>query len=155
MMATENKTKKKGAKKILWVVVLLVAVGALSAWYIFTDTFDDTATQKASYTFNAADFIAIFQQNDSAANKKYAEQIITINGRISEIEFPDTTANVKMTDTTSGSYIIFAFQQQDAAAVKNLKEGDSVSIKGSCSGGTYSKILEAESINFKRSSLNK
>ena len=154
-MATENNNKNKGVKKVLWVILLLVAIGAVSAWYIFTGTFDDTSTQKAAYTFSAADFIAAFQQNDSAANKKYAEQIITINGRISEIEFPDTTANVKMTDTISGSYIIFAFQQQDAAAVKNLKEGDSVSIKGSCSGGTYSKILEAESINFKRSSLNK
>lgn len=154
-MTSENNNKKKGVKKILWVILLLVAIGAVSAWYIFTDTFDDTATQKAAYTFNATAFINEFQQNDSAANKKYAEQIITVNGRISEIEFPDTTANVKMTDTTTGSYIIFAFQPQDAAVVKTLKEGDSVSIKGSCSGGTYSKILEAEKIDFKRSTINK
>lgn len=154
-MTSENNKKKKGVKKILWVILLLVAIGAVSAWYIFTDTFDDTAMQKAAYTYNAADFIKEFQLNDSAANKKFAEKIITINGRITEIEFPDTTANVKMTDTTSGSYIIFAFQPQDAAAVKTLKEGDSVSIKGSCSGGTYSKILEVEKIDFKRSTINK
>ncbi len=154
-MTTEKNTKKKGIKKVLWILVLLLVVGVASVWYIFTDKFEDTAKQKAAYTFNALDLIKEFQQNDSAANKKYAEQIITVNGRISEIEFPDTTANVKLTDTTTGSYIIFAFQPQDAAAVKTLKEGDSVSIKGSCSGGTYSKILEAEKIDFKRSTINK
>lgn len=154
-MATNNNTKKKGIKKVLWILALLLVIGLASIWYIFSNTFEDTAKQKAAYSFNAIDFIKEFQQNDSAANKKYAEQIITINGRISEIEFPDTTANVKITDTTSGSYIIFAFQSQDAAEVKKLQEGDSVSIKGSCSGGTYSQILEVEKIDFKRSTINK
>lgn len=154
-MITQNKSKKKGIKTALLILLGMAIIGLASIWYIFTDSFKDTAKEKAAYTFNAIDFIREFQQNDTLANKKYAEQIITIHGRVSEIEFPDTTANVKITDTTSGSYIIFAFQQQDAVSVKALKEGDSVSIKGSCSGGSYSKILEAESINFKRSSLNK
>ena len=95
-----------------------------------------------------------FQQNDSASNKKYAEQIITINGRVTETEQADTTVNIKMADTATGSYIIFAFQQQDAANVKKVKQGDSISIKGSCSGGVYSNILETEFITFKRCSIN-
>ena len=43
---------------------------------------------------------------------------------------------------------------EDAEA-KMLKEGDSVSIKGSCSGGKYSSILDTESITFKRCAINK
>ena len=132
--------------------MLIAGVGA--AWYIFTDTYTDTAKEKATYTFNALDFIKEFQQNDSASNKKYAEQIITINGRVTETEQADTTVNIKMADTATGSYIIFAFQQQDAANVKKVKQGDSISIKGSCSGGVYSNILETEFITFKRCSIN-
>ena len=152
-MSTGSSTKKSTVKKILIAVVILIIAGIGTAWYIFTDKFTDTAAEKAAYTFSALDFIREFQQNDSASNKKYAEQIITINGRVSAIEQADTSVNIKMADST-GSYVIFAFQAQDAANVKKIKQGDSVSIKGSCSGGIYSDILETEFITFKRCSIN-
>jgi hypothetical protein len=152
-MSTANSNKKNTIKKILLAVAILLVAGIGTAWYIFTDTFKDTSKEKAAYTFNALDFIREFQQNDTAANKKYSEQIITINGRVSETEKADTTVNIKMADA-NGSYIIFAFQQQDAAATKAIKQGDSVSIKGSCSGGIYSDILATEFITFKRCTIN-
>jgi tRNA_anti-like len=153
-MSTGNATKKSSFKKILFAGVVLLIAGIGAAWYIFTDTFSDTSKEKAAYTLNALDFIKEFQQNDSASNKKYAEQIITINGRVTEVEQVDTTVNIKMADTTTGSYVIFAFQQQDAVNVKKVKQGDSISVKGSCSGGVYSDILETEFITFKRCSIN-
>ncbi len=96
-----------------------------------------------------------FQQNDSAANKKYTDKIITVSGTVSEIEAADTTLNIKFVDTATGSYAIFAFQQQHLAEAKTVKVGDSVSIKGSCSGSIYSEILQATAVTFKRSTLNK
>jgi flagellar basal body-associated protein FliL len=153
-MLTGNSIKKNRIKKILIIGLILFVAAVGVAWYMYTNTFSDTSKEKAAYTFNALDFIAAFQQNDSTANKKYAEQIITINGRVTAIEQADTTVNIKMADTITGSYVIFAFQQQDAANVKKVKQGDSVSIKGSCSGGVYSDILQTEFITFKRCSIN-
>jgi hypothetical protein len=111
--------------------------------------------QDAAYTVNAMDFIKEFQVSDSLANKKYAEKIITVRGRVSETEAADSTINIKMIDTLTDAYIIFAFQQQHLNEAKQLKEGDSVSIKGSCSGGIYSDIQETEFITFKRSAVIK
>lgn len=142
-------------KKWLWrgLIVLLLAGGG-TAWYLFTATYGDTAAEKSAYTLSAHALITEFLANDSAANKKYAEQIITVTGRVSAIDPADTTINIKM-EHPGGSYISFAFQQQDMAAVKTLKNGDSVSIKGSCNGGNYSSILDAEYITFKRCALNR
>ena len=56
---------------------------------------------------------------DSAANQKYKDKIITVNGRVSEIEAADTTMNIKIIDTASNSFIIFAFQEQYASEAKN------------------------------------
>ena len=142
-------------KRILLIALVLFLVGAGVAWYIFTETFTDTAERKPEYTVEAMDFIKEFEKNDSVANKKYTEKIIAVNGTVSEIEAADTTANIKFVDTLSGSYIIFAFQQQHLAEAKLLKVGDKVSIKGSCSGGTYSEILGTEFISFKRAAINK
>lgn len=124
-------------------------------WYLFTQKFNDTNSQRAVYTLNALDLIKEFQKSDSLANKKYAEKIIIVTGIVTEIESADTTVNIKMGNITTGSYSIFAFQQQNLNEAKSIKEGDKISIKGSCSGGAYSEILEAEFITFKRCALNK
>ncbi|MBL7703485.1 MAG: hypothetical protein JNM14_14635 [Ferruginibacter sp.] len=145
---------KRYKKWIIGLVVLLLG-GAGVIWYLFNLKYDDTATVKADYTVNAMDFIKEFKQDMAAANKKYSEKIVTVNGTVSAIEMADTTANIKMTDTTNGAYIIFAFQQQHLAEAKAMKEGEQVSIKGSCSNGAFSDILETEYITFKRCAVNK
>ena len=152
----EKKKKKKNWLKRIWVSLLaLVLIAAGVYWYVATEKFADTKERKPAFTVNALDFIHEFQQNDSVANAKYADQIITVNGQVSDIEAADTTLNIKFIDTTTGSYAIFAFQQQHIAEAKTVKEGDSISIKGSCSGSIYSEILDAIAINFKRATLNK
>ncbi len=150
--------KKKGTsllKKTLAVVAILLVLGGGAIWYIFNLKYSDTSEVKADYTVNALDLIHEFEKNDSLSNRKYSEKIVVVNGMVSEVEAADTTVNIKMADTTSGSYIIFAFQQQHLAEAKRIKQGDPVSIKGSCSGGAYSEILETEFITFKRCALNK
>jgi hypothetical protein len=150
-----RKTKRPWLKRLLIAGLVLVGIGAAIYWYIATEKFADTKDRKAAFTVNAIDFIREFEKNDSAANKKYADKIITVNGMVSEIEAADSTVNVKFIDTTSGSYAIFAFQEQYIAEAKTVKVGDSVSIKGSCSGGVLSEILGIEFITFKRCTLNK
>lgn len=142
-------------KKILYGILVIALLGAGGIWYIFSEKFSDTSEIKADFTVNALDLIHEFEKNDSLANKKYTEKTIVVNGMVSEVEAADTTVNIKMVDTTSGAYVIFAFQQQHREEAKKIKEGDKVAIKGSCSGGAYSKILETEYITFKRCALNK
>lgn len=142
-------------KRILFAGAFLLVFGGIAIWYIFTEKFLDTSKETAAYTVNALDLIHEFQNGDSLANKKYAEKIITVKGRVTETESADTTINIKMIDSLTDAYIIFAFQEQHLKEAKHLKEGDSVSIKGSCSGGIYSNILETEFVTFKRCTVNK
>ena len=156
-MIGPERRMKPWIKKVMITGLLLLIAGGITVWYIFTEKFSDTADRKAAFTVNAIDFIREFEKNGSVANSKYREQIISVNGRITEMEAAaaDTTVNIRMTDPASASYIIFTFQQQHLQETRELKVGDSVSVKGSCSGGTYSNILEVEKIEFKRCAINK
>ena len=151
----QNTKKRRWLKPILIGILVIVVILAAVYWYVATEKFSDTKSRKADYSLNALDFIHEFQSDINSANAKYTDKIIVLNGRVSEIEAADTTLNIKMVEPTTSSYVIFAFQQQHLAEAKSVKQGDSVSIKGSCSGGIYSSILEATAINFKRSTLNK
>lgn len=145
---------KRNKKWLIALAVFLLAAATV-IWYLYTLKYDDTATIKADYTVNAMDFIKEFRLDMEAANKKYSEKMIVVNGTVSAIEMADTTANIKMIDTANGAYIIFAFQQQHLNEAKMIKEGEQVSIKGSCSNGAFSSILETEYITFKRCAVNK
>ena len=156
-MISEKKSAKKIWKKILLVKLVLLVIGLGVAWYFLTGKFEDTADVKPDYTVSALGFMNEFKLNDTlnpVINKKYTEKIITVNGRVTSVEAADTTTNLKIIND-EGAYILFAFQQKDQANVKKVKAGDSVSIKGSCNGASFSEILGVPFITFKRCSLNK
>ena len=154
-MVQLDKKRNPWRKRILTGGSLLVATLGIVYWIVASDRFADTKNRKAAYAANAVDFIHEFQQNNIAANKKYADKIVTVTGRVSEVETADTTVNIKFIDSVSGSYAIFAFQEQHLAEAKTVSQGDSVSIKGSFSSGIFSEILGTISITFKRCALNK
>jgi hypothetical protein len=148
--------KKRGwVKKLIIGGLIVLLAGAGIIWYLFTEKHDDTANVKTDYTVEAIAFIKEFEKDIAAANKKYAEKIIAVTGTVTQTEPADTTINIKMADTATGSYLIFAFQQQHAQEAKTLKPGDKVTIKGSCSDGIFSEILNTWFISFKRSALTK
>src|SRR5688572_9231530 len=146
----------KNKKTLKWLLIAggsLLLIGLVVYFYFATLSHDDTASLKADYTVEAIPFIKEFEKDHKAANKKYAEKIIAVKGIVSATEPADTTMNIKMTDTTTGSYLIFAFQNQDMPEAKSIREGDLVVIKGSCSDGVYSEILGTWFISFKRSTV--
>lgn len=141
-------------KKILFGGFLLLLIGAGIYWYIATDTFSDTKGRKAEFSVKADDFLKEYQTDSKQANLKYTEKIVEVSGIVSATEAADSSINIKIADTTSGSYVIFAFQDKDMNEARSVKAGDLVTIKGSCSGGVYSSILETWAITFKRSTLS-
>jgi hypothetical protein len=118
------------------------------------ETYDDSSKLKPDFVVNGTDLMNEFRANDSLANAKYREKIIEVRGRVSDLATSDSTVNVKLSDSY-GSYIIFPLEKNYLEAAKKLTVNDSVIIKGSCSGGIYSEILETEAITFKRCALIK
>ena len=151
-----NKPKNKKVVKGFFIGGLgLLLMGVALYFYYANLTHEDTASLKVDYTVDAIRFIKEFENDHKAANKKYAEKMIAVKGVVTAAESADTTVNIKMSDTTTGSYLIFAFQEQHMNEAKQLKEGDHITIKGSCSDGVYSEILGTWFISFKRSAILK
>jgi len=142
-------------KKILYLLIAVLAVLASGYFYFAWQKHPDTVLVKADYTVELLPFLQEFETDSKAANEKYADRIVEITGKVSETENADSTINIKMENQTTGSYVIFAFQDQHTDDAKTVSPGETVSIKGSCSGGIYSTILGLHAITFKRSALVK
>lgn len=145
-------------KKLAWIIIgPLFAYGGLIMInrMVMNETREETANLKTDYTISAQALLTEFLANDSAANKKYREKIIEINGPATEVEqLKDSTVNVKFADS-SGSYIVLPFEKKYFEQTSQLKKGDEINAKGSCSGSIRSEILGITSISFKFVTLNK
>lgn len=140
-------------KKVIGAGLALLVLGIALIIFIFNDKFSDTAQRKAAYTVQATDLLTEFHVNDSLANKKYTEKIVAVSGRVTDISKSDSSVNIIMSDSLSGNYLIFAFQDQHIGEGSKLQVGDEVTIKASCSGGNYSEILDSRYISFKRAAI--
>ncbi len=145
-------------KKTLWILagpVFVFISFLVIEKYLMGKTYDDTNNVKADYTITASELLTEFAVNDSAANKKYREKIVSVSGVASHVEVAaDSTVTIKFIGTTN-HYIIFPLDKSLFERSKNLAAGQTVSLKGSCSGSSYSMILDSTSIDFKRTTFNK
>lgn len=154
MPKTISKTNRWIRRSLFAAALIIIAFGGIY-WYVATEQFADTADRKPAFSVEANSFLSEFEQDAKSANEKYTEKIVAVTGIVSEREMADTTVNIKMTDSTTGSYLIFAFQPQHLDDASNLKPGDKVTLKGACSGSVYSEILGIHFIAFKRSAIHK
>lgn len=146
----------KNWKRWFWGITTLLLLFFVAVYiYIFNLEYEDSATLTPDYSIDAISFIHQFEANEKASNTKYSEKIIQISGRIDALETADTTVNVKFVNNTTGSYLICTFQKPKNENLKTLQVGDSVVIKGSCSGGVFSNIMETEAVFLIRSVLEK
>ena len=145
-------------KKAGW--LLVGPVFALASFlfiekYLEKETHTNTGEVNIDYTISSSELIKEFSLNDTAANKKYLNKVLVVNGPAADVETAaDSTSTIKFADST-GSYTIFSLEKSELSVIKNIKAGDEVSLKGVCSGSIFSEILGTTSISFKRAILNK
>ena len=140
-----------------WKVFFIVAPLALS-FFAFSQIKESQVSEKtaatdslkATFSKDALQLIHEFVTADSASNAAYREQVMVVEGLVSELNATDSTATLSMADST-GSYVIFDFEKAAAKSVQSFQVGDRVKVKGVCSGSIYSDILETLTISFKQS----
>ena len=155
-MSEQKRKRRPWLRVILITILVLVVILGAVYWYVATEKFSDTKDRQSDYSISALDLIHEFEKDSKAANTKYKDKILTVNGRVSELEAPDTsTVNIKFVEPVTSSLAIFAFQDQHLSEGKGLKVGDSISIKASFSEGVFSEVLQSTKIDFKRAALNK
>jgi hypothetical protein len=126
------------------IAALLIFLVGLGTGVVFSEIitnfvvrlFPETNTEKevAKATVSLQQLLSDYSTNDSTANIKYNNAIITVNGIIKDIVLKDSAAIIIMADSTASQEVTFDFQPQNITPVKALKVNDSVSIKAFCTG---------------------
>lgn len=118
---------------IISVLLVLAAVG-IYAWREYHRTNEKLDSVTADYTVQAADLIKEYVANDSLADGKYRNKILSVNGIVKTVDNIDGDCTIVLGDTVDMSSVRCILDSSYAAAGKIIKRGQQVAIKGAITG---------------------
>ncbi|AMC11883.1 hypothetical protein Lupro_11670 [Lutibacter profundi] len=89
---------------------------------------------KVNYVFTPKKLVEEYLQNEMAATKKYADQILQIEGDSYSISTLKGNSVITFKDTTSESSIICHLQPEENNKILKLKKDQYITVKGICTG---------------------
>jgi RecG-like helicase len=135
-------------KKILLALVIIGFAAAGYGFYMYNKKPADVRTKAADFEMAAAALVADYNKDETAANLKYLDKVIDVKGTIAEVKLDSATgqATVILDSGDPMAAVTCSFYNEEAAAVKTLKKGAEVVIKGNCTGKLLDVILNKCSI---------
>jgi hypothetical protein len=127
-------------KRILLAIIGLAFIAAGVGYYLYTKPLADLANVKPDFTLSAVALYEAFEADEAAAQTRYLGKVIEVIGRVAQVErFAEGTANVSLDGGGLLGGVLCRFQK-DHLAADQIQEGQSITIKGQCTG----KLMDVE-----------
>lgn len=129
-------------KRILYFLLgllLVIGLAGLIIWNLPKTSIENKASE---ITIAAAEISKVFNENEKAANTRFIDKIVAIEGTIEDVSTDENGATVFLLqgiDMTSGVLCTLDGSQTEKAKTK--KAGDTVKLKGKCTGMLMDVVL--------------
>lgn len=136
--------KKKVLIPLLIIVVLLAA--GFYAWTEYNRETGDLSTASPDVVINAGALIAAFEQNADSASRHFIDKTLEVKGLVKSI---DTSGVLSLGEAGEMSSVQCSMDDRVAVNYDKLKEGQSLRIKGKCTGYQSDDLLGTDvKMNF-------
>lgn len=136
-------------KKIAWIALALVilglVIGTFTYLYVFRKADISVASKKPDFVLQASELLKNFTENENAANAMYLDKVLLVKGLVDKIstDSASVSINLKSPEDISGVQCGFDLKSID---LTSIKQGDSISIKGICTGYLMDVVLNKCSV---------
>ena len=132
--------KKSNVMRILKYGFLLAAIGAITGFYLYNKPVKSTSAKNSDLVVQSQDLFAAYERNEIDANRKYLNKVVSVVGNISSMTKEDNNDIITL-ETGTGMFGIVCKMEQGEMAKQQLKAGDSVKLKGVCTGMLMDAVL--------------
>jgi hypothetical protein len=123
-------------KKIILVLVAVVLiVTGIFIYREYNRKNADLRSMKPSFTLEAGELIAAFEKDSASANRKYINKVVQTSGAVKTIDTNGNPVVIALGNPGEMSSVLCSMDSAYAAEYRNIREGETISIKGMCIGG--------------------
>jgi flagellar basal body-associated protein FliL len=135
--------KLKKWHKIVLVMLAVAGIAGFVVWKVINKKNPSLKNVTPDYTVTMNGLIQEFSANDSAAQQKYLGKVLEVSGTVKKLVNSDSAAVLNLGDTSSLSVVQCQIDARHNDGVKNIKEGDQVTVKGKLAGFTKQEAGDA------------
>lgn len=119
-------------RKILLGVLLLIVIGGIIGYRLYSMKTDDLVDQKPDATLTAVDLIKAFEKDSAVARKRYLDKVLRVSGTVTKV---DTAGSVTLGGSEgSESSVVFSLDNRYAKDYGKVKAGATATLQGKCIG---------------------
>lgn len=118
-------------------VLILAALGAGIGLKMFFKPHSDVSKMDADFKLKAAELLAEFQQDETAATTKYSEKVIEISGKlVAKSKLQNGTDILVLENEMEGisCQLDSSWSGANQSVIQALESGNPIKIKGVCKG---------------------
>ena len=136
----------KGKKIVISVLVLVIAL-AVVGYKIYNKPHVDVASEKADITITATNLFADYSNDEEKANSTYLDKIVEVKGVIGKIVKEEEKVIINLNTGDDFGSVLCHLSDSSTVKVKDIKEGESIKVKGICTGFLMDVVLVKCEIN--------
>lgn len=126
-------------KKAALFAGIVLVLGVAVVLYIFNKP--HASADDPEFFVTANELIAEFEQDETAANKKYLGKAVEVSGTIADVMEKQNSFVLLLGDSTSVSRVSCTLQGTQDSMAYGLRKGDKLTLRGVCSGRLLDVVL--------------
>lgn len=129
-------------KKIFQIGLLLAIVGSGVGFMIYHKPHQNMLSTKADFQMTASELYSYFETDESAANKRYLDKVIEINGTVQTIsKAKDGTRSITLDAGGVLGGVICKLDNLSQHKRSEFETGEMIYLKGICTGLLMDVVL--------------
>ena len=128
-------------KKIIIGVLIFGIVGVFVAYKMYNKPHIIVSETTADISISANKIVADFSADETTANSKYLEKIIEVKGVISETKIEKGKGIITLKTNDDFGSVLCHLSAKSTKKMDALKEGQTITLKGICTGYLMDVIL--------------
>ncbi|WP_378174876.1 hypothetical protein [Aquimarina sp. SS2-1] len=122
-------TKSKKIGVLLLVLIAVIIVG----FTMYNKPHLDVAASKADVVITAGELVKHFEEDETAANKKFLDQLIQIKGKVKNLSYEKGKPVITLEAKGNMGDVMCHLPPQEPLDL-TIKIGSSITVKGICTG---------------------
>lgn len=128
-------------KKIIIAILIIGIIGVFVAYKMYNKPHINVADSKSDLTLTADKIINDFSSDESKANTLYLEKIIEVSSEISELNVEKGKGIITLKTKDDFGSVLCHLSDESTKKMGSLKVGQTISVKGICTGYLLDVIL--------------
>jgi hypothetical protein len=133
--------RNKNVKKLIGILFIIALSSLIIGYKIYNKPHVNVAEKSVDITITANILLADFSSDETKANAKYLDKIIAVKGMVTEVEFNGEKAAISLQTSDDFGSVICYLTEEDSKNSAQIKEGQTIVLKGICTGFLMDVIL--------------